>query len=129
MGNTSSDWEGVYLDNSAAALSADVDCLPLSAINTIYAAGTSSDYDDDSTFLGYVTYDATSPRITTWRETLTTDQDDDAGDVDRIEYGRELKISFETDTLVRTTFTITLTSAMPGMIVTGAALLASLLFM
>ena len=127
MGTTGSDWEGVTLDNGGTALAADTNMLPLSATNSVYASEAVANYDDDSTFEGAIIYDATNPKIQIWRQTLKTEQDDADGEVDRIEYGRELKITYEI--VSRTTFTVTLTGAMPGLVASATALLASLLFL
>jgi hypothetical protein len=61
MGDSSSNWEGIQYANSAAAMTASVDCLPLSATNAVFANSDTSNYDNDSTFKGILVYDATNP--------------------------------------------------------------------
>ena len=73
-------------------------------------------------------FDETNPQIQVWRKTEKYEQSDEDGYIDRIEWGRELKISYETNSQTRTTFTVTLLGAMPGLIASSVTLLTAFLF-
>ena len=67
MGDSSSNWDGVQHSNAEGAMTESIDCLPVSATNSVFISSEDSKYDDDSTFNGIVLYDASNPQIQVWR--------------------------------------------------------------
>ena len=99
MGNTDSDWEGVSWTTTANIATGNTYALTgVQATNTDFVNASTSKYTDNTFFFGIIDYTASTPIVKVIRQTPRTEQDTTDGTVDRIEYGRALKMAYKVST-------------------------------
>ena len=111
MGDTSSDWNGVSWEATAAVAAGSYEPLTsVSASNTDFVAATTANYGSDSMFWGQINYsDSTDAWVEIIRQTPRSEQTLTDGSVTRIELDRSLIMCFVDgdDDYVYETFTLT----------------------